>query len=253
MYHKRIKSVEDAKALCNPQIPQHLFRGHAQEDWGLIPSIGRHKSTICNEQQVFSEFKYSHRNLKLTDLENLALAQHNEKPTRMLDWTADVRVALYFACHKHPDSNGCIWMLQARTQQGAGIRQVLLPILQPQKRFPHPALGGKDSRQAARVLDEHRLGEVSPERQGRNSRRRKRGLLAGRALGRIIPGSWAHVVFWGGLKGSIPIALVVGMSPSLEHRHLFLTASFAIVLVSLVFQGITMKPLIQRLGLSRQT
>ncbi len=71
--------------------------------------------------------------------------------------------------------------------------------------------------------------------------------------GASIPGSWAHVVFWGGLKGSIPIALVVGMSPSLEHRHLFLTASFAIVLVSLVFQGITMKPLIQRLGLSHQT
>ena len=71
--------------------------------------------------------------------------------------------------------------------------------------------------------------------------------------GLSVPGSWSHIVFWGGLKGSIPIALVVGMSSGLEHRNLFLTAAFAIVLVSLVFQGITMKPLIQWLGLSNQT
>ena len=68
--------------------------------------------------------------------------------------------------------------------------------------------------------------------------------------GMSAPRSWSHIVFWGGLKGSIPIALVVGMPSSLEHRSLFLTAAFAIVLVSLVFQGITMKPLLQRLGLS---
>jgi len=68
-----------------------------------------------------------------------------------------------------------------------------------------------------------------------------------------IPGSWAHIVFWGGLKGSIPIALVVGMPADLEHRTLFLTAAFAIVLVSLVFQGITMKPLVKRLGASQHS
>ena len=43
---------------------------------------------------------------------------------------------------------------------------------------------------------------------------------------------------------------VRGMPPRLEYRNLFLTAAFAIVLVSLVFQGMTMKPLLQRLGLS---
>jgi len=68
--------------------------------------------------------------------------------------------------------------------------------------------------------------------------------------GMSVPGSWSHVVFWGGLKGSIPIALVVGMPSNLEYRNLFLTAAFSIVLVSLIFQGMTMKPLLQRLGLS---
>jgi len=68
--------------------------------------------------------------------------------------------------------------------------------------------------------------------------------------GASIPKSWSHIVFWGGLKGSIPVALVVGMPPGLAHRDLFLIAAFAIVMVSLVFQGITMKPLIKRLGVS---
>jgi len=69
--------------------------------------------------------------------------------------------------------------------------------------------------------------------------------------GASIPGSWSHIVFWGGLKGSIPIALVVGMPAGLEHRTLFPPAAFAIVLVSLVFPGITMKPLVKRLGASQ--
>lgn len=68
--------------------------------------------------------------------------------------------------------------------------------------------------------------------------------------GSEIPSAWTHVLFWGGLKGSIPIALVVGMSPGMAHRSLFLTTAFGIVLVTLVFQGLTMKPLVQKLGLS---
>jgi len=60
-----------------------------------------------------------------------------------------------------------------------------------------------------------------------------------------------HVLFWGGLKGSIPIALVVGLAPDFPHRGLFLTTAFGIVLTTLVVQGLTMKPLLKRLGLSQ--
>jgi len=62
--------------------------------------------------------------------------------------------------------------------------------------------------------------------------------------------SWTHVLFWGGLKGSIPIALVVGLPMDFPLRSLFLTAAFAIVLVSLIVQGLSMRPLVKRLGLS---
>ncbi|MCA9406464.1 MAG: Na+/H+ antiporter [Candidatus Omnitrophica bacterium] len=65
-----------------------------------------------------------------------------------------------------------------------------------------------------------------------------------------IPAGWMHVLFWGGLKGSISIALVVGLPYDFQYRGLFLTAAFAIVLFTLVVQGLSMKPLLNVLNLS---
>ena len=67
---------------------------------------------------------------------------------------------------------------------------------------------------------------------------------------RPLPRSWAHVFYWGGLKGSIPLALVVGLPPEFPYREEFLVGAFGVVLVSLVVQGVTMKPLLVRLGLT---
>jgi CPA1 family monovalent cation:H+ antiporter len=59
---------------------------------------------------------------------------------------------------------------------------------------------------------------------------------------------WAHVFFWGGLRGSIPLALVlqVGARPELKEVYpLLLACAFGSVLFSLLGQGITMKPLLK--------
>ncbi|MFQ5423286.1 MAG: cation:proton antiporter [Phycisphaerae bacterium] len=67
------------------------------------------------------------------------------------------------------------------------------------------------------------------------------------------PARWAHVLFWGGLRGSIPIALLLGLPhhPAIDpHRPLLLVCGFSVVLFSLVVQGTTMKPLLNRLQLS---
>jgi len=65
-----------------------------------------------------------------------------------------------------------------------------------------------------------------------------------------MPHAWSHVFYWGGLKGSIPLALVVGLPREFQYRESFLVAAFVVVLVSLVVQGLTMKPLLERLGLA---
>ena len=39
-----------------------------------------------------------------------------------------------------------------------------------------------------------------------------------------MPKSWSHVLYWGGLKGSIPLALVVGLPQEFVYRESFLVA-----------------------------
>ncbi|WP_270182585.1 cation:proton antiporter [Alkalihalobacillus sp. CinArs1] len=64
-----------------------------------------------------------------------------------------------------------------------------------------------------------------------------------------LPASWRHVLNWGGLKGSLSIALVLSLPGDFDGRETILILTFSIVLFSLVVQGITIKPLINYFGL----
>jgi hypothetical protein len=79
-----------------------VFRGMADIDYKLQPSIGRKNYTLELEKQVFLEFKrqyYLYTDLRpQNDMDVLFLGQHYELPTRLLDWSYNPMVALYFAC-----------------------------------------------------------------------------------------------------------------------------------------------------------
>lgn len=64
---------------------------------------------------------------------------------------------------------------------------------------------------------------------------------------KTIPTSWQHIIMWGGLHGSIPIALVLGLSGISYIKELSIMV-FGVVLFSLVFQGLSMSKLIKILG-----
>ena len=84
-----------------------------------------------------------------------------------------------------------------------------------------------------------------------------------------IPLKWQAAMWWGGLRGSIPIALLLLVSHVVTHPLDFeyagesytmgmdagvyqdmLVIAFSVVLFSLVVQGLTVRPLMQRLGIS---
>jgi CPA1 family monovalent cation:H+ antiporter len=68
-------------------------------------------------------------------------------------------------------------------------------------------------------------------------------------IGKHWPKGWKHVVFWSGLKGSIPLALVLGL-PAGELKQTLVPIAFGVVLVSLLLQGLTIGPLIRKTGVS---
>lgn len=85
--------------------------------------------------------------------------------------------------------------------------------------------------------------------------------VAGRLLvaaGRPFPPAWRAIVAWSGLRGSIPIALVLGIDASgwtgsgHPSRQELLTLVSGVVLLSLLVQGLTVGPLLRRLGILRR-
>jgi CPA1 family monovalent cation:H+ antiporter len=62
------------------------------------------------------------------------------------------------------------------------------------------------------------------------------------------PLKWASVLFWGGLRGSLSIALALSLPASVGDRRLLVSMIFAVVLFSLLGQGLTLGPLLRALG-----
>lgn len=55
-----------------------------------------------------------------------------------------------------------------------------------------------------------------------------------------------HVLFWGGLRGALALALALGLPDSFPHRDAIIATAFAVVTFSIFVQGLTMAPLLRR-------
>jgi CPA1 family monovalent cation:H+ antiporter len=65
---------------------------------------------------------------------------------------------------------------------------------------------------------------------------------------RRVPISSQNILFWGGLRGSLAIALVLGVPESLPYRSEMLMATFGVVAFSVFVQGWTITPLMRYQG-----
>ena len=59
-----------------------------------------------------------------------------------------------------------------------------------------------------------------------------------------LPLAHQHLVFWGGLRGALALALVLSLPGSFPLRELFLQLTLGVVLFTLLVQGLTIRPLI---------
>lgn len=64
-----------------------------------------------------------------------------------------------------------------------------------------------------------------------------------------LPWSWSAVLTWGGLRGALSMVLALALPRSFPHRELLVTMTFGVVILSIVFQGLSMGLLLRKLGL----
>lgn len=101
------------------------FRGQADFDWTLQPSIYRYNSfkryqTVDFESNLLlAKPKQAIPPLTFTefDLEWLMLCQHYGIPTRLMDWSMDVLISLFFACYGESDKDGALFVCNQNDYQ----------------------------------------------------------------------------------------------------------------------------------------
>jgi hypothetical protein len=112
------------------------FRGHLNADWKLTPKLYRKPFIGADETEIRHEFQSRAPQLIQTRLptnkwEWYFLMQHYGVPTRLLDWTVNPLIAMYFAVQDHPATfDAALWMLDPswlNRKLRRGIEGAMLP------------------------------------------------------------------------------------------------------------------------------
>lgn len=133
------KLIELANALnnishLNMHLAPFLFRGQADREWRLEPTLYRLVKNFPKDEALriefdsITHFKQQARVFLRPQLipqdknigDWLALMQQHNAPTRMLGWTTSFNVALYFAVTDEPtDKAGAVWFFTVHKLRAA--------------------------------------------------------------------------------------------------------------------------------------
>ena len=111
----KFTTLADFVDTTSNQLAGFAFRGQSDGRWRLVPAIDR-ASTLgarANENALLDAFKAATRPLlravPANDWDWLALAHYSGIPTRLMDWSRNPLVALFFAVSRESDSDSVVW------------------------------------------------------------------------------------------------------------------------------------------------
>ena len=127
---KRITTVDAlVQNIVKVREASHLhklwYRGHSCSSFLLVPSIGRPAEYAglaqvlgrTEENQLLHRFRrraYPQDRAVRNAGYAIFLARHHRLPTRLLDWTANALLGLYFCCFEHFDRDAQLWAFRQR-------------------------------------------------------------------------------------------------------------------------------------------
>lgn len=116
------KKEELRFALSELSGKELFFRGQANSDWGLNPSIARTTNLLDSEHQLFQKIlalKPNDFTNDDSDYEKLITMQHYGLPTRLLDLTRNPLVAIFFACNNsyRKNQDGLVYIFEDREKE----------------------------------------------------------------------------------------------------------------------------------------
>ncbi|NIA56110.1 FRG domain-containing protein [Massilia sp. TW-1] len=140
--HELLRHIEiSLEAADGPR----WFRGSGDFEHELLPSLLRHPEVkngkiraLDLEARVNARFAqvsppFLTLNGSLTEFDKMFVAQHYGVPTRLLDWSENPFIALYFALStSKPDKQACVWVLDPLLWTKESLNNPMLP------RIPDP-------------------------------------------------------------------------------------------------------------------
>ncbi|MDO4943220.1 MAG: FRG domain-containing protein [Lachnospiraceae bacterium] len=134
MVHNLGELIEIIDELSQKEVL--WYRGHADKEWELIPSVQR-QEFIGKEQNLANDF-YMKASVTLRDKPDfrnysawLSIMRHYGLPTRLLDWSRSPLIAAYFATENwgRDDKDGCIWIISpSKLNAKEGFEEYLYSI-----------------------------------------------------------------------------------------------------------------------------